>query len=75
MMGIRFKMKLSTFAVAALLLASINALAQDATPVPKHLEMARELLATVKPENNKYVIFGARGVRWGSSQKTENKAR
>jgi len=64
MMGIRFKMKLSTFAVAALLLASINALAQDATPVPKHLEMARELLATVKPENNKYVIFGARGVRW-----------
>ncbi len=32
--------------------------------VPKHLELARELVATVKPENNKYVIRGPEGVRW-----------
>ena len=25
------------------------------TAVPKHLELARELVATVKPENNKYI--------------------
>ena len=42
-------------------LSSANA--QDA-PVPKHLELARELVATVKPENNKYVIRGPEGVRW-----------
>ncbi len=39
-------------------------LAQDATPVPKHLELARELVATVKPENNKYRFIGPEGVRW-----------
>ena len=38
--------------------------AQDATAVPKHLELARELVATVKPENNKYRFIGPEGVRW-----------
>lgn len=63
MMGIRFKMKFAPFAVAALLLASINALAQEAS-VPKHLELARELVTTVKPENNRYDINGGKGIRW-----------
>lgn len=48
----------------ALLWLGSSALAQDATPVPKHLELARELVATVKPENNKYVFRGPEGVRW-----------
>ena len=51
------------------------ALAQDATPVPKHLELARELLATVKPENNKYRFIGPEGVRWkGDLFTSENSA-
>jgi hypothetical protein len=37
---------------------------QAASSIPKHLELARELVATVKPENNKYVIFRATGVHW-----------
>lgn len=32
--------------------------------VPKYLELARELVATVKPENNKYMFNGPEGVRW-----------
>lgn len=44
--------------------AIASALAQDATTVPKHLELARELVATVKPENNKYRYIGPEGVRW-----------
>jgi hypothetical protein len=37
---------------------------QAPSSVPKHLEIARELVATVKPENNKYVIFRHTGVHW-----------
>jgi hypothetical protein len=57
-------MKFSNLAASVLLMASINALAQDAPPVPKYLELARELVATVKPENNKYMFNGPEGVRW-----------
>lgn len=33
--------------------------------ISKHLELARELVATVKAENNTYEVFGpGRGVRW-----------
>jgi hypothetical protein len=34
-----------------------------AEPIPKYLELARELVATVKPENNKYSYTGSNGVR------------
>lgn len=65
-------------AVTALLLligTNATAFAQDATPVPKHLELARELVATVKPENNKYVFRGPDGVRWkGDLFTSENTA-
>jgi hypothetical protein len=37
---------------------------QASTSIPKHLELARELVATVKPENNKYVLNHGSGVRW-----------
>jgi hypothetical protein len=36
----------------------------QASSIPKHLELARELVATVKPENNKYVLNHGSGVRW-----------
>ncbi len=45
-------------------LESTSPNAQAASSIPKHLELARELVATVKPENNKYVIFHHAGVRW-----------
>lgn len=32
--------------------------------IPKHLEYARELVATVTPNNNKYSFTGPYGVRW-----------
>lgn len=32
--------------------------------IPKYLELARELVATVTPENNKYEFNGPQGVRW-----------
>lgn len=55
-------------AVVMLLMAAsgfaIGGDTQAVTPIPKHLELARELVATVKPENNKYVILGNRGVHW-----------
>ncbi len=62
---------------ALLLMIGTNApaLGQDATPVPKHLELARDLVATVKPENNKYVFRGPDGVRWkGDLFTSENTA-
>jgi len=37
---------------------------QAPVTIPKHLEIARELVATVKPENNKYVILHHTGVHW-----------
>ncbi len=46
-----------------LLLASSFAAAHEAA-VPKHLELARELVATVTPENNEYAFTRSRGVRW-----------
>lgn len=57
------KLKLPAILLALFWLGG-SALAQDATPVPKHLELARELVATVKPENNKYRFIGPEGVRW-----------
>ena len=55
-----------SFFCAAIMVAvatSLNcAIAEDA--IPKHLELARELVATVKPENNKYRFIGPEGVRW-----------
>ena len=36
----------------------------NSTAVPKYLELARELVATVTPENNKYLFQGPQGVRW-----------
>lgn len=57
-----------TFAAMLMVMATAQVLADDevqsSAPVPKHLELARELVATVKPENNKYVIRGPEGVRW-----------
>lgn len=52
-----------------LLIASAPSVGADAPPganaVPRHLELARELVATVRPENNNYEISGpGRGVRW-----------
>lgn len=48
--------------------------AEDA--VPKYLELARELVATVKPENNKYEFNGPEGVRWkGDLFTSENSVR
>lgn len=44
--------------------------------VPKYLELARELVATVKPENNKYEFNGPEGVRWkGDLFTSENSVR
>jgi hypothetical protein len=54
-------------AVMLLMAASGFAIGDDTqavVPVPKHLELARELVATVKPENNKYRFIGPEGVRW-----------
>ncbi len=50
--------------ITILLFATVSAFAQDSEAIPKHLELARELVATVKPENNKYVVFHHTGVRW-----------
>ena len=36
----------------------------NSNAVPKYLELARELVATVTPENNKYEFKGPQGVRW-----------
>lgn len=48
--------------ILLLLILAQGAVAQE---IPKHLELARELLATVKPENNRYVaINSTSGVRW-----------
>lgn len=47
-----------------LLFANICLASDSDTSIPKHLELARELVATVKPENNKYVLRGPDGVRW-----------
>ena len=60
--------KQSLVAVMLMLMALQPAVATDdpspgAAP-PRHLELARELVATVKPENNKYMIRGPEGVRW-----------
>ena len=44
--------------------ATSSAWAQDA-PVPKHLQLARELVATVTPENNLYNSYPSRvPIRW-----------
>ncbi len=52
-------------ALAVIQLAFLQAALAAEESVPKHLELARELVATLKPENNKYEIFGpGRGVRW-----------
>lgn len=41
--------------------------------IPRHLALARELVATVRPENNKYSYTGPHGVRWkGDLFATEN---
>jgi len=40
------------------------AISCQAIAEPKHIELARELLVTVKPENNKYIAYGPQGVRW-----------
>lgn len=37
---------------------------QAPSRIPKHLELARELVATVKPENNKYTFLHPKGVQW-----------
>lgn len=52
-----------TLGAAFLLAHNCYAVEGDIT-IPKHLELARELVATVKPENNKYVLRGPDGVRW-----------
>ena len=56
-----------SMAAMLMVMATAQVLADDevqsSAPVPKHLELARELVATVKPENNKYVIRGPEGVR------------
>lgn len=36
----------------------------EAERVPRYLELARELVATVKPENNRYEFRGPEGVHW-----------
>jgi hypothetical protein len=54
-------MKFIPTLLAALMSASV--FAQEA-PVPKHLELARELVETVKPENNRYALTGPEGVHW-----------
>ena len=55
-------MKLTKHFVIIFLYASTLVFAQDA-PIPKYLELARELVATVKPENNKYTL-GPQMIRW-----------
>ncbi|MGB4913776.1 MAG: hypothetical protein WBO95_16935, partial [Candidatus Dechloromonas phosphoritropha] len=55
--------RLVAFAVIELAFLQAALAVEDA--IPKHLELARELVATVKPENNNYEVFGpGRGVRW-----------
>jgi hypothetical protein len=52
------------FAALALLAMSVCGMAEEA-PVPKHLQLARELLATVKPENNFYNATRTQtGITW-----------
>lgn len=61
----------------ALFLSAAHA-ADDDVPVrtPKYLELARELVATVTPENNKYDFKGPEGVRWkGDLFASENSVR
>lgn len=50
-----------TKALMIFLLAFASAV--SAQEVPKHLELARRLVDTVKPENNHYVYRGTQGVR------------
>lgn len=50
----------------SLMLCAGLASAQEAS-IPKHLEYAREIVATVKPENNRYEFTGTEGVRWEGS--------
>jgi hypothetical protein len=58
------KRLLTALVLASTGVASSNA-AGEPPVVPKHLELARELLTTVKPENNNYEVYGpGRGVRW-----------
>jgi hypothetical protein len=53
-------------ALSAVLLVVASSLAlADEAPVPKHLELARELVATVTPENNHYNATPVRsGITW-----------
>lgn len=47
----------------------------DSSPqvIPKHLALARELVATVKPENNRYNLVNPTGVHWkGDIFRSEN---
>jgi hypothetical protein len=58
---------MKTLSAALLVLASSFTLA-DETPIPKHLELARELVATVTPENNHYNATPTRsGITWKDS--------
>lgn len=65
-------MKLSKLALCLLFVTGVSA----AQEVPKHLQLARELLETVKPENNAYNIKalpGAGDIRWkGDFMTSEN---
>jgi len=60
--------KFGRLAIACTLAATCLADAfagSESTSTPRHLELARELLQTVKPENNNYEVSGpGRGVRW-----------
>lgn len=67
---------------AALLVIAILAAgscygAEPAQPIPRYLELARELVETVTPENNQYYEYmGAKGVRWkGDLVTSENTVR
>lgn len=57
-------LKLINHCITVLLFTTASAFAQDSQSIPKYLELARELVATVTPENNKYEFNGPQGVRW-----------
>lgn len=55
-------MKIKALGIITFAFAAVSAFAQTES-VPKYLELARELVATVKPENNMYA-HGPQSVHW-----------
>jgi hypothetical protein len=65
---------MKNLAVCLLALLPLLGFAQATEPIPKHMVLARELVDTVRPENNLYnATPTATGIHWASDGHPENK--